>query len=109
MKLTPEKRDEYNAKYDIQTEGGSIFKQLDREESLIHLMRVNLLKRMESSIFSFAITVRKLLEMVNSILAKIERFEEEPGGGNNGILEGLVNALLLPGEDEGKEGALCSL
>lgn len=32
---------------------------------------------------------------------KIERFEEEPGGGNNGILEGLVNALLLPG-DEGE-------
>jgi len=28
----------------------------------------------------------------------IERFEEDPGGGNNGILEGLVNALLLPGE-----------
>lgn len=36
---------------------------------------------------------------------KIERFEEDEGGTNNGILEGLVNALLLPGEDhEGKEG-----
>lgn len=36
---------------------------------------------------------------------KIERFEEEPGGSNNGILEGLVNALLLPGDmDEGKDG-----
>ena len=79
--VLPDKRDEYNAKYDIQTEGGSIFKQLDREESLIHLMRVNLLKRMESSIFSFAITVRKLLEMVNSILAKIECFEESRDSG----------------------------
>ncbi len=29
---------------------------------------------------------------------KIERFEEDPSGSNNGILEGLVNALLLPGE-----------
>ena len=29
---------------------------------------------------------------------KIERFEEDPGGSNNGILEGLVNTLLLPGE-----------
>lgn len=28
----------------------------------------------------------------------IERFEEDPGGSNNGILEGLVNALLLPSE-----------
>lgn len=35
---------------------------------------------------------------------KIERFEEEPGGSNNGILEGLVNALLIPTEEEGKEG-----
>lgn len=39
---------------------------------------------------------------------KIERFEEDEGGTNNGILEGLVNALLLPGEDtdEGKEATL---
>jgi len=29
---------------------------------------------------------------------KIERFEEDEGGSNNGILEGLVNTLLLPGE-----------
>ena len=29
---------------------------------------------------------------------KIERFEEDEDGMNNGILEGLVNALLLPGE-----------
>ena len=34
---------------------------------------------------------------------KIERFEEDEDGMNNGILEGLVNALLLPGDDEGKE------
>ena len=29
---------------------------------------------------------------------KIERFEEEPGGSNDGILEGLVNALLCDKE-----------
>lgn len=28
----------------------------------------------------------------------IERFEENEGGNNGGILEGLANALLLPGE-----------
>ncbi len=37
---------------------------------------------------------------------KIERFEEDPGGSNNGILEGLVNVLLIPGEDIEKEGAI---
>ena len=70
-----DKREEYNKKYDFQTEGGSIFTQLDREESLIHLMRINLLKRMESSIYSFAITIRNLLGTVQRILEKIERFE----------------------------------
>ena len=79
--ILPEKRDEYNEKYDIETEGGSIFKQIDREESLIHLMRVNLLKRMESSIYSFAITTRKLLAMVNSILARIEKYERNRDSG----------------------------
>lgn len=34
---------------------------------------------------------------------RIERFEEDEDGVNNGVLEGLVNALLLPGDDEGKE------
>lgn len=36
----------------MQVAGGSVFKQVDREQSLIHLMRVNLFKRMESSINS---------------------------------------------------------
>ena len=29
---------------------------------------------------------------------KIERFEEDEGGNNAGVIEGLANALLLPGE-----------
>ena len=73
--VLPEKRNEYNKKYDIEVEGGSIFKQLDREESLIHLMRINLLKRMESSINSFAITIGKLLTAVNLLLEKIEKYD----------------------------------
>ena len=68
-----EKRQEYSRKYDIQVKGGtSVFRQVDREQSLIHLMRVNLLKRMESSINSFAITVDRLLAEVNRLLAKLE-------------------------------------
>jgi hypothetical protein len=38
---------------------------VDREQSLIHLMRVNLFKRMESSINSFALTLEKLLHNIN--------------------------------------------
>ena len=97
--VLPEKREEYSKKYDIETEGGSIFKQIDREESLIHLMRVNLLKRMESSICSFAITTRKLLEMVNSILAKIEKFERDLDAGSFDSEELNINDIEIDSDE----------
>ena len=96
--ILPEKRDEYNEKYDIETEGGSIFKQIDREESLIHLMRVNLLKRMESSIYSFAITTRKLLAMVNAILAKIEKYEKDLDAGDFDFKELSISDIEIDSE-----------
>ena len=49
-----------------------MFKQIDREESLIHLMRVNLFKRMESSIHSFALTLERLLSEVHDIIRRME-------------------------------------
>lgn len=69
-----EKREEYNRKYDMAVKDGKggVFKQADREQSLIHLMRINLLKRMESSIHSFAETVDSLLQQVQSLLKTIE-------------------------------------
>ncbi|WP_306120902.1 MULTISPECIES: helicase-related protein [unclassified Roseitalea] len=68
-----DKREEYSRKYDVKVKGGqSVFRQIDREQSLIHLMRVNLLKRMESSINSFGLTLEKLLGEVESLLEKLE-------------------------------------
>ena len=61
--------------YDIQV-GGGVFKQVDREQSLIHLMRVNLLKRMESSINSFALTVKKLLDRNENLITLFEKQSE---------------------------------
>ncbi|WP_152888429.1 helicase-related protein [Clostridium tarantellae] len=70
--VLPNKREEYNRKYDIEVKGGiSIFKQTDRENSIIHLMRANMLKRMESSIHSFGITVSNILQQVDKLLEKI--------------------------------------
>lgn len=72
--ILPHKRDEYNKKYDIEVSGGKgVFKQVDREFALTNLMRVNLLKRMESSIHSFALTVEKLLNNVEHLLELIEQ------------------------------------
>lgn len=70
--VLPHKVPEYSRRYDMEVTGGRSFRQLDREESLIHLMRVNLLKRMESSINSFAQTVGKLLGKVRGLLERLD-------------------------------------
>lgn len=75
--VIPHKQAAYDAKYSTQIRGGeSYFRQVDREESLIHLMRVNILKRMESSVASFALTIKRQLEDVNTLLAKIDGHDE---------------------------------
>ena len=73
-----DKKEEYARRYDKAVGGGKgVFRQVDREESLIHLMRVNLLKRMESSIHSFTLTVSKLLNQVESLLSKIDDHDSD--------------------------------
>lgn len=71
--VLPHKQPAYDEKYSTQIRGGeSFFRQADREESLIHLIRVNVLKRMESAVPSFALTIRRQLSDVEDTLAKIE-------------------------------------
>lgn len=65
--LRPEKRQEYSDKYDAQV-GSGVFKQIDRESSLVNLMRVGILKRMESSINSFTLTVEKIMQGIDHAL-----------------------------------------
>ena len=71
--VLPGKQAAYDAKYSTRIRGGeSFFRQVDREESLIHLIRINVLKRMESAVPSFALTVKRQLADVENTLAKIE-------------------------------------
>jgi hypothetical protein len=71
--VLPHKQEAYDRKYSTQLKGGTgFFRQVDREESLIHLLRVNLLKRMESSVFAFALTVERQLQDVQATLRRIE-------------------------------------
>ena len=71
--VLPHRQAAYDAKYSTKIRGGeSFFRQVDREESLVHLLRVNVLKRMESSVTSFYLTVHRQLADVEATLAKIE-------------------------------------
>jgi SNF2 family DNA or RNA helicase len=74
--VLPHKQAAYDAKYSTQIRGGeSFFRQADREESLVHLLRVNVLKRMESAVSSFSLTLERQLADVKATLAKLEAHE----------------------------------
>ncbi len=76
--VLPHRQAAYDKKYSTEVKGGTgFFRQVDREESLIHLLRVNVLKRMESAVPSFALTVQRQLRDVEATLARIESHAEE--------------------------------
>jgi SNF2 family DNA or RNA helicase len=75
--VLPHKQAAYDAKYSTEIRGGEgYFRQVDREESLVHLLRVNVLKRMESAVSSFALTVGRQIADVEATLTKIENQDE---------------------------------
>lgn len=73
--ILEDKREFYSELYDTSINKGGSFKQSHREKSLQTLMRVNLLKRLESSVDSFRITLGKLIKGIKISLDKIEEFE----------------------------------
>ncbi len=52
------------------------FTQADREHYLIGMMKVNFLKRLESSVSSFAMTLERTIAKIESLEDKIERFQK---------------------------------
>lgn len=71
--ILPSKRTDYEMKYDKKVNDGlSTFRQRDRDINIIHLMRINLLKRMESSIHSFKLTLNKLIKKIDIALKSID-------------------------------------
>ncbi|MBN2577284.1 MAG: helicase [Deltaproteobacteria bacterium] len=76
--VLPDKLPAYDRRYGTAIRGGeSYFRQLDREESLIQLLRVNMLKRMESAVSSFALTVERQLGDIDEILARLDDQPDE--------------------------------
>jgi helicase-like protein/type III restriction/modification enzyme restriction subunit len=76
--VLPHKQAAYDKKYSTEVKDGTgFFRQVDREESLIHLLRINVLKRMESAVPSFALTVQRQLRDVEATLARIESHADD--------------------------------
>jgi len=75
--------DFYSNLYDSNINNTSVLKQSSREESLKKLMRVNFLKRLESSVDSFRITLNKFCENIQKTINKIDDFETNGIGNVN--------------------------
>ena len=71
------KRDGYEEKYGRDVSHGVFFKQADREQGVRRLMSINLMKRMESSVYSFNQTLSRIIERINKTIANIELFEKK--------------------------------
>ena len=81
----------YEDKYSTKGRGGAVFKQSKKDISLVGLIRMNLLKRMESSIESFRLTTQKLLYNIDNVLDKIDDVNFDPN---------IDIDLIDPDEDE---------
>lgn len=65
----------YAEKYDTKIDGRGSLKQQTRERSLQVLNRINLLKRLESSVDSFRLTLQKFIDSLENTIQSIEKFE----------------------------------
>ncbi|QOJ23774.1 MAG: DEAD/DEAH box helicase family protein [Gammaproteobacteria bacterium] len=75
--ILPSRIRKYEEMYDTEVEGGrSRFRQVDRERSLQALMTTNLLKRLESSVEAFRLTLGALQSNITNTLETIERFQK---------------------------------
>ncbi|ARP52338.1 helicase [Alcaligenes faecalis] len=107
--ILPSRLKKYEEIYDTKVGGKGTLRQADREKSLQALMTVNLLKRLESSVQSFRLTLQSLRANNEATLAKIAAFSQSGGAATVGdlteVLEGLDaedDDLPMPG-DEGAE------
>lgn len=90
----------YEELYDTEVSGGgSALRQADREKALQALMTTNLLKRLESSVEAFRITLRRLNDLYVDTLDRIEDYESSGTSENIGDLTDVIEGME-PDEDD---------
>ena len=80
------------------------FDQRDRERWLIGMIRVNLLKRLESSVHSFAKTMQRIIAKMDALDARIDAWIENPGHEQINLLAS--DEEHDPGDEEDEEFTL---
>ncbi|MFB0953301.1 MAG: SNF2-related protein, partial [Aeromonadaceae bacterium] len=76
--ILPSRMAKYEAMYDTNVQGGkSRLRQADREKALQRLMTINLLKRLESSVHAFRLTLQGLQRLLKEALGNIDAFKRQ--------------------------------
>lgn len=70
--IFPSKLDKY---MELTHNKGANLTQKGREEGIRRLMSINLLKRLESSVYSFALTLSRIKDLINATIGAIDKFE----------------------------------
>ncbi len=100
--ILPSRVAKYEALYDTEVEGRGRLRQADRERSLQALMTTNLLKRLESSVEAFRLTLRSLRDNLSNTLSAIAQFEKS--GGALEVSDYTANASEFDEDDDDLSG-----
>lgn len=95
--VLPSRVKKYSEMYDTRVDGKSVLRQADRERSLQALMTTNLLKRLESSVEAFRLTLGGLRENYAKTLESVAEFRKS-GTGFAG--EGILPSSIEDEDDE---------
>ena len=96
--ILPDKMEFYSNIYDTTVSENVRLGQINREKSLQKLMRVNLLKRLESSVESFRITLNKFILNVDGVIKSIDEYEKN--GQSTNIETTHINNLNTDDEND---------
>ena len=77
--ILPSKVSKYEKMYDTEVSGKGTLRQTYREKALQRLMTINILKRLESCVDSFRITVKKIIKSYKDTLESISKYEFNNG------------------------------
>lgn len=96
--VLPAHEGKYASLYDqaLRTGGQRKWVQTDRENNVVHLLRVGLLKRLESSVQSLGMTLGKILATIDAAIARIDGFDST----TTGLTIGDDDAALRLGLDD---------
>jgi len=98
--ILPSRLKKYEEQYDTEVEGGKgKLRQVDREKSLVALMTTNLLKRLESSVEAFRLTLQSLYDNHARTLAAIQTFYDNDGVTEIDDFAGAMAALDVEDDD----------